>query len=58
MSQPVFTNTIKEYDALINELTTQININKPENVVQFCFDFFLSRLPNESKVTDKGNIKV
>ncbi|KAG0749555.1 hypothetical protein G6F57_003377 [Rhizopus arrhizus] len=58
MSQPVFTNTIKEYDALINELTTQININKPENVVQFCFDFFLSRLPNESKVTDKEYVGI
>ncbi|CEG68189.1 Putative cAMP-dependent protein kinase regulatory subunit [Rhizopus microsporus] len=44
-------NFSKEYDDLIHELTNQINMAQPDDVLQYCFDFFLSRLLNERTKT-------
>ncbi|KAI9277416.1 cyclic nucleotide-binding-like protein [Sporodiniella umbellata] len=39
---------LKEYERLIKELTLQIKAEEPENVVQFCLDFFQSFPPKET----------
>jgi cAMP-dependent protein kinase regulator len=41
----------KEYNELIGQLTEQISASQPKDVVQFCFDFFHSRLSKEKTLT-------
>ncbi|OBZ84338.1 cAMP-dependent protein kinase regulatory subunit [Choanephora cucurbitarum] len=54
MSRESYSSQKHEYQALMNELNKQVIQNQPEDVLQFCFNFFLQRLNNErSKVRDQ-----
>lgn len=37
----------QDYTSLINELNNQVSTQQPEDILQFCFDFFLQRLLRE-----------
>ncbi|KAI8080921.1 cAMP dependent protein kinase regulatory subunit [Thamnidium elegans] len=46
----------QEFDSLINELSKKVNLNQPEDVLQFCTTFFLQKLQQDREESRQDDL--